>query len=237
MRGWFEQWGLPARLRVDNGNPWSNRTELPPALALGWVGLGIEPIWNPPRCPTANPFVERCNGLLDTWGEPGRCRDAAAWRVKLAELCRIQREEYETARGCSRLAAYPELREVRRPYQEASEEQQWQLARVLTYLAQGRWPRRVSKIGQIHLYGQPYRVGGRFAREQVWVQLDAERVEWVVRREDGTELIRHAARQLTTERICQLKVAHPRPLSQKEKQRQLRRQTASELQDANPSQL
>jgi hypothetical protein len=227
MRGWFARWGLPVRIRVDNGNPWSNRTELPPALALWWVGLGIEPIWNPPRCPTANPFVERCNGLLDTWGEPGSCRDAAAWEAKLWDLCRIQREEYETAPGCTRLAAHPELRQVRRPYQEANEGEQWQLTRVLTYLAQGRWPRKVSKSRQITLYGQPYHVRGGLAREPVWVQLDAETVEWVVRREDGSELARHAAQQMTTERICQLKVAHPRPLSQKEKQRKLRTQTAS----------
>jgi hypothetical protein len=37
----------------------------------------------------------------------------------------------------------------------------------------------------------------------------------------GEELIRHAAEQLTAERICQLQVAHPRPLSHKEKQRNL----------------
>jgi hypothetical protein len=224
MRGWFERWGLPARLRVDNGNPWSTRTDLPPALVLWWLGLGIEPLWNPPRRPTKNPFVERCNGLIDPWGEPGRCPDAAAWERQLTRLCQVQREEYETAAGCTRLAAHPALAQVRRPYQAHSEAQQWQLARVTAYLAQGRWPRRVSKIGQIHLYGQPYRVSRQLAREQVWVKLDPETVEWVVCDKDGAELIRHRAEQLTTERICQLQVAHPRPLSHKEKQRKLRTQ-------------
>jgi hypothetical protein len=224
MRGWFERWGLPARIRVDNGNPWSTRTDLPPALVLWWLGLGIEPIWNPPRQPTKNPFVERCNGLIDTWGEPGRCRDARAWEGTLVRLCQVQREEYPTHQGCSRLAAHPELAQVRRRYQARREAKQWELARVTAYLAQGRWPRRVSKIGQIHLYGQPYRVGRQYAREQVWVKLDPESGEWVVCHHDGQELIRHRAEQLTAERICQLQVAHPRPLSHKDQQRKLRTQ-------------
>jgi len=221
MRGWFERWGLPERIRVDNGNPWSTRTDLPPALALWWIGLGIEPIWNPPRCPTQNPFVERCNGLIDRWGEPGCCANYAAWEPTLSRLCQVQREAYETAAGHSRLAAHPELTQVRRPYRQEREAQQWELTRVLTWLARGRWPRRVSKIGQIHVYGQPYRVGRAHAREQVWVQLDPKTVEWVVSGEDGQEIVRHPAAQLTAARICALQVAHPRPPSHKEKQRNL----------------
>jgi hypothetical protein len=229
MRGWFERWGLPARIRVDNGNPWSSRTDLPPALALWWLGLGIEPVWNPPRRPTKNPFVERCNGLIDTWGEPERCPDFAAWEPTLSRVCQVQREQYPTAQGCSRLAAHPELGQVRRPYQAQREAKQWELGRVLQWLSRGRWPRLVSKIGQIHLYGQPYRVGRPYARETVWVQLDPKTAEWVVCNQAGEELIRHAAQQLTTERICQLKVAHPRPLSLKEKQRNLATPAQSEL--------
>ncbi len=224
MRGWFERWGLPARIRVDNGNPWSTRTDLPPALVLWWIGLGIEPIWNPPRRPTANPFVERCNGLIESWGEPGRCANYAARGPTLSRLCQVQRAEYETAQGHSRLAAHPELTQVRRPYRQESEAKQWEWARVLRWLARGRWPRRVSKIGQIHVYGQPYRVGRQHAGEAVWVHLDPQTVEWVVCDKEGAELTRHAAQQLTAERICQLQVAHPRPPSLKEKQRNLKPQ-------------
>ena len=84
-------------------------------------------------------------------------------------------------------------------------------------MAAGRWPRVVSKIGQIHVYGQPYRVGRAYIRQTVWVQLNAEHGEWVVQGPDGQALIRHPAGQLTAERICHLQVAHPRPPSKKRK--------------------
>jgi hypothetical protein len=221
MRGWFARWGLPERIRLDNGLPWRTRTDLPPALVRWWLGLGITPLFNPPRRPTKNPFVERCNGLIDTWGEPSRCPDPAAWEQTLTRLCQVQREEYETAPGRTRLAAHPELGQVRRPYQAEREAEQWEFRRVTAYLAEGRWPRWVSKAGQIHVYGQLYQVGRRYAGEQVWVKLDPERVEWVIRHRDGTELSRHRAAQLTRERICQLQVAVPQSRKQKEKQRNL----------------
>ena len=155
--------------------------------------------------------MERCNGLISQWGEPQRCPNYPTWERRLGWLARVQREEYPAHGGPPRLAAHPELAETQRPYASDQEADHWQLARVLSYLAQGRWPRGVSKIGQIHLYGQPYRAGGKYARQQVWVELDPERCEWVVRAADGEELRRHPATQLTAERICQLQVAHPRP--------------------------
>jgi hypothetical protein len=211
LRECFTQWGLPVRLRVDNGAPWANWSDLPPALVLWWLGLGIEPIWNHPHCPRENPKVERCNGLIDQWGEPQRCPDYAAWEHRLVWLAQVQREEYPAGGHSSRLAAHPELTQTQRPYAGDQEANQWQLTRVLRYLAPGRWPRWVSKIGQIHVYGQPYQVGRQYARQQVWVELDAERREWIVRAADGQELRRHPAAQFTAQRICQLQVAHPRP--------------------------
>ncbi len=60
----FVRWGLPDRVRVDNGYPWASSRDLPPELALWLIGLGVEPIWNPPAQPTRNPKVERSNGLI-----------------------------------------------------------------------------------------------------------------------------------------------------------------------------
>src|SRR5271157_5277768 len=65
----FVRWGLPDRVRVDNGYPWGSSRDLPPELALWLIGLGVEPIWNPPAQPTRNPKVERSNGLTQQWGE------------------------------------------------------------------------------------------------------------------------------------------------------------------------
>ena len=71
----FVRWGLPDRVRVDNGYPWGTPRDLPSELALWLIGLGVEPIWNPPGQPTCNPKVERSNGLTQQWGELHTCTD------------------------------------------------------------------------------------------------------------------------------------------------------------------
>ena len=200
---------------MDNGTPWATCADLPPALPLWWLGLGIEPIWNRPRCPQQNPFVERCHGLVEPWGEPGTCPDFPTWQTRMAWVATLQRERYPAVQGRTRLEAYPELQQNPRRYRASEEAAQFALPQVTAYLAQGRWPRLVSKIGQITLYGQAYRVGRRWVGQQVWLRLDAAATEWVVEASDGHEIIRHPAEQLTRERIIELRVAHPRPLSKK----------------------
>jgi hypothetical protein len=209
LREQFERWGLPERIRVDNGAPWGSWSDLPPPLVLWWLGLGIGVIWNHPHRPTENAKVERCNGTWYRWGEPEQCADAAAWAAKLAWAARVQREEYPAVGGQSRLAVHPALAERRRPYRAAAEAEQWELERVTTYLAHGLWPRQVSQRGQISVYGKAYQVGQQHGGQQVWVRFAATERQWVVQGADGQELVRHAADQITAERICQLQVAKP----------------------------
>lgn len=203
----FQQWGLPGALRVDNGAPWGSWNDLPPALALWWLGLGITVVWNRPRHPQANGVVERWQGLLEAWGEPGQCADRAAWEARLGWVVQVQREQYPAIDGASRLAAYPGLAERGRPYDLAQEAAQWQLSRVTAYLAQGLWPRRVSRVGQISLYNRAYGVGRAYAGQSVWVRFDAVTHAWVVQDEAGRAVVRHPAQQMTTERIVGLTVS------------------------------
>lgn len=207
MRQVFSEWGLPERLRVDNGVPWGSWNDLPPALALWWIGLGISMIWNHPRSPQENGFVERVNGLVDQWGEPSDCPSFELWSERIAWLVRTQREEYPAKAGQSRSAAYPSLYSNPRRYLEAEEVAQWKLRRVQAYLAQGRWARQVSKVGQITLYNHVYSVGRPQAGSQVWVDYDAASAAWVIVDERGEELARHLAREITAERIRQLAVS------------------------------
>jgi transposase InsO family protein len=228
LRRLFEQWGRPQRIRVDNGTPWATWADLPAALALWWIGLGIEPIFNHPARPTENPKVERCNGLVGDWGDPQTCGDWATWEAQVAWAVRVQREQYETAAGCTRLAAYPALAHSSRGYRSAEEARVFDLERVKQHLGQGRWPRKVSKIGQITLYGKAYRVGREWRRENVWLSYDAGTSEWVITNAAGEELIRHAAEQITAEKICNLQVAHPRPPSRKKKRTNLAAHTPAQ---------
>jgi transposase InsO family protein len=220
LRRIFRRWGLPQRLRVDNGAPWATWADLPPAFALWLIGLGIEMIWNRPRSPQENAKVERCNGLIASWGDPGSCVDHAHWEAHLGEVVVDQRERYRPRKlGRPRLGAYPELATNPRRFPAAPAPEPFELARVQRWLAHGRWPRIVSKIGQITFYGKAHRVGRAWAGETVWLRFDAQTSEWVIEGKDGQELIRHAAAQITTARICALQVSHPRPPSRK-KQRQ-----------------
>ena len=208
LRQVFAQWGLPERLRVDNGAPWGSWNDLPPALALWWIGLGIASIWNHPRHPQENGYVERVNGLVDQWGEPAQCGSFALWTERIAWLVQTQREEYPAVDGQSRSTAYPSLYTNPRQYVPQDEPSQWDLRRVQSYLAQGRWPRQVSAVGQITLYNRRYQVGRPHARSQVWVHYDAAAQAWVIEDERGQELVRHVAREITTERICRLDVSY-----------------------------
>ena len=211
LRAVFARWGLPARIRVDRGAPWGSWSDLPPALALWWLGLGIAVAWNRPRRPQQNGHVERFHGLLDAWGEPAACPDLAAWAAKVAWVVALQRERYPAVAGASRAAACPALAAGGRAYDPAAEEAGWDLARVRAFLGQGVWARRVDKVGRISLYDHPYGVGRRYAGPEVWVRFDAQAGEWVVRDATDRELARHAAAELTTERIVGLRVGDPLP--------------------------
>jgi len=219
LRRFFEQWGLPERMRVDNGAPWATWADLPPAFALWLIGLGIQMIWNHPHCPKENAKVERCNGLIGSWGDPATCADEAAWRCHMAHVVTVQREQYRPAgSGSTRQERFPQLATNARRYRADEEAEQFDLERVKQYLAPGRWPRLVSKIGQITLYGKAYRVGRAWSGEQVWLRFDAVTTAWVIEDRTGKELVRHAAEQITVERIRHLRVAQPRPPSKKKRQ-------------------
>lgn len=166
--------------------------------------------------------MERCNGLIASWGDPARCPDLAAWEAHVRAVVVLQREEYPTRKlGQPRLEAYPELEQNPRRYPADGAAEPFELARVQQWLAKRRWPRRVSKIGQITFYGQPHRVGRKWAGETVWLRFDAPTSEWVVEAKEGQELIRHTAEQITRERIGNLQVAHPRPPSRKKPRQNL----------------
>ena len=208
MRQLFAEWGLPERLRVDNGAPWGSWNDLPPALALWWMGLGIGLIWNHPHRPQENGFVERMNGLVDQWGEPSSCPSFALWSERIAWVVQTQREEYPAKQGQSRGAAYSGLYTNGRRYMREEEAKVWDLGKVQAYLAQGRWVRQVSRVGQITLYDRTYGVGRAYAKSQVWVRYDVSTAAWVVQDAQGQQLARHPASQITAECICRLEVRY-----------------------------
>jgi hypothetical protein len=102
------------------------------------------------------------------------------------------------------------LRQRRRPYTRGEEEALWDQGRVEAFLSGGVWRRRVSRTGRISLYNRDYRVGRRHAGQEVGVRYEAAGRQRVVQDARGQELARHAAEQITRERIMDLDVMHRR---------------------------
>jgi len=215
LRETFETWGIPGCLRVDNGVPWGNPGDMPSALALWLIGLGIEMHWNHPRRPHENGKIERFNGLIDQWGEPTQCANWRAWQAKIRWLIHVQRERYPSVDGLSRAVAFPELFISRRPYCTEHEEAYWDFQRVKDFLAQHTWPRKIDAYGLISIYHLGYRVGKSFALQFVSLHFDPVSIEWFVVDDSGHTLKRWAAVEITPEHIKTLTIRHIRSVKYK----------------------
>jgi hypothetical protein len=210
LRQAFHRWGLPQRMRVDNGAPWGSTGELPTELALWLIGLGVEMIWNPPRCPRANGVVERSQGTGKRWAEPQTCSDVAELQRRVEDQDRLQRERYPSIKGRSRWEAFPGLKHSGRVYRAEEEASHWDLGRVLDHLSGYVLVRRVDGSGTISLYNRNRYVGKNLKGQDVYVSLDPIEVEWVYSDRDGHGYRRQKAEELTADRICQLQVSHHR---------------------------
>jgi hypothetical protein len=213
----FTRWGLPERMRVDNGHPWGSANDLPTALALWLIGLGVVMHWNPVHQPWRNPKVERSNGVTQQWAEPHACGDAATLGQRLDWASRTQREEYPSIHGRSRLDAYPQLLHSGRPYRVEDEPRLWDLSRVDAFLAQGVWYRRADRYGSISLYNRNKCLGKAYQGQEVAVRFDPEGRHWVVSDSKGEVIARFVATELSRERIMRLEVGHRRPPRRKPK--------------------
>src|SRR2546421_7119678 len=83
LRATFARWGLPRRLRVDNGVPWGSPGDLPTDLVLWLAGLGVPVRSNPPRRPQDNGVVERAQGVGKRWAEPQTAESAEQLQATL----------------------------------------------------------------------------------------------------------------------------------------------------------
>jgi transposase InsO family protein len=210
LRRAFRRWGRPERFRVDNGVPWGSWGDLPTDLALWLIGLGMGVDWNPPRRPQDNGVVERSQGTAKRWAEPQACATAGELQRRLEEMDGIQRQEYPSVRGRSRLEAFPQLAHSGRAYTPAWERGHWSLAAVVVHLAGYAVQRRVDKSGMVSLYNRNHYVGVIHRGTTVYVMFDPELREWVFADEKGQQLRRQPATEISRETIIGLKVTHRR---------------------------
>jgi hypothetical protein len=211
LRQVFIRRGRPKIIRVDNGSPWGSASDLPPELALWLIGLDIEMLWNPPRCPQDNGVVERGQGVAKNWAEPQLCHSVGQLQRRMNEEDRVQREEYPSIQGKTRLAAYPQLEHSGRCYSWPWEREHWSWQNVCDHLAGYVVQRRVDSSGKIGLYHHKLYVGTMHKGLTIYVQFDPLRLEWVVSDGAGKQLHRSPVEMLTAVRVQRLQVSSPIP--------------------------
>jgi hypothetical protein len=202
----FTQWGLFGGLRLDNGQPWGDWNDLPKPMALWLVGLGLDLTFNPVCRPEYNGVVEKSQDTGQRWAEPGTCWSAGQLQGRLDWLDRLQREEYPSLHGRSRLAVFPQLLHAARPYSAAQEAELWDFGRAQEYLAGHVAQRRANAQGQVSVYDHRYCVGAANRGKTVLVQYDPLRGSWVFADQEGRQLREVPADIITPERILKLSV-------------------------------
>jgi hypothetical protein len=192
LRVAFERWGLPERIRVDNGYPWISTGDLPTELGLWLLGLDVELTANPPRRPQDNAVVEGAQGTGQRWAEPPRCATAAELQRRLDEMDEHQRDWFPDERR-SRTRLFPALAHSGRRYHRRREAASWEIDRLRAKLSRYVVARRINARGLVSIYGRNYYVGRRHAEATAFVHLDAESGDWLFELVDGPVLARHPA--------------------------------------------
>ena len=129
---------------------------------------------------------------------------------RIDDLDRIQREEYPSIEGQSRMEAFPGLRHSGRAYRVEDEASSWSREAALAHLSTYMVPREVDAKGVISLGNRSRYVGVALKGRRVYLSLDPYQVEWLVQDKDGICYHRLNADELTAERIVGLEVTQSR---------------------------
>jgi hypothetical protein len=154
--------------------------------------------------------VERGQGVGKQWCEPWTCDSSVELQRRLEEMDRARREVDPTRSGQSRLAAYPGLKHSGRSYDPTREGSTWELQKVWDLVGTHRVPRQVDRGGKLSVYNRPYSVGVVWAGRTVWVGFDPVEGHGTFQGEQGHEIRRQLAEELSRESVCGMEVTHRR---------------------------
>lgn len=197
------RWGFIGVFRVDNGHPFGDPTrQAISPLALHLQALGIRVHLNPARSPKRNAKVERTQGTTSRWADPATCADYLQFQERLSEAVIDQRERYPTrvCGGQTRASYFPDLFSNPQRFHPAD----FDMRRVFTSLAKGRWQRQVSANGIASMFGQIYQVGYAHRRKTVTVTFDPDRRQWVFYDDQVKRLAAIAASNITEDNLRRL---------------------------------
>lgn len=165
----MHRWGHIKCFRFDNGLPFGDpkRMRRTPCV-LNLIARDCQVIINPPRTPTKNAKVERCQGTTGRWSDAKSCENLEEFRQTLQYAVVAQRERLKTrvCEGMNRITYYPQLKTNIRKYNS----QDFDSLRVFKYLEKGRWTRLISISGQIRIFSKRYHIGNQFKGLEITIK-------------------------------------------------------------------
>ena len=176
MRLGFMHYGLPRRLQSDHASVfYDNKSKSPfPTLFCLWlISLDIEPCFSRFNQPTDQAHVERAHQTVFDQVLRGQA-DYESWD-HLFEWCEKRRSRLNevipstATDNLPPLEKYPKAKHSGRFYQPHLESQLIDMKKVFSFLAKGKWYRKVASSRTVCLGGQVYYVSGAKPRQQLQI--------------------------------------------------------------------
>jgi transposase len=193
LRRAFVNYGLPERLSLDHDSVFydnASPSPFPSMIHLWLIALGIDVRFIEESPPAEHSVIERNHQTVAQQAFMGQTfTDATALQVSLLGRLDFLNTRFpsRTLAGQAPLVAHPEARHSERPYRLEWEEAMLDMQHVYKYLAQARWFRRTSSVGQFSLGAHRYGLGKDFANRTLEITFDAQTQELKCLSEDGQQ--------------------------------------------------
>ena len=203
LRRAFLTYGLPQVLTLDHGTVFYDNTTpspFPTRLHLWLLALGVQVRFTRKRCPTDHAIIERTHQTMTAQALLGQTyRTHADLWASLDERREVL-NQHLPSRALSHqapLEAYPQAIHSGRSYRPEWEEELLSLEKVCSYLAQGRWFRRIRSNGFFGLGSYQYYLGKPFAQRSVAIGFDPDTMTLICELEGSEQTFRLPAQGLT----------------------------------------
>lgn len=190
LRLCFTEWGLPDRLAVDHDSVFYDnlsKSPFPTRFHLWLLALGIQLTFGRMGQPKDQAMTERSH---QTWQHQALDGQVFTSQSELWQTLNERRRFLNYCLPCATLGevppllAFPQASIPRRMYRPEWETDLLDLARVYSYLGQGRWFRKGSNIGAVSLGKTVYCLGSHWKRAEVEITFDPSDLHLVFHTEE-----------------------------------------------------
>src|SRR6266478_1163993 len=203
LRRAFLTYGLPQTLTLDHGTVFYDNTTpspFPTRLHLWLLALGVQVRFTRKRCPTDHAIIERTHQTMTAQALLGQTYPShcALW-TGLDERREVLNQHLPSRALSHRapLETYPQAIHSGQFYWPEWEEELLSLEKVCSYLAQGRWFRRIRSNGFFGLGSYQYYLGKPFAQRSVAIGFDPDTMILICQLEGSEQTFRLPAQGLT----------------------------------------